>query len=335
MMAERSRMPVVWYVVVLVLSGWAGLWCGRAWGTPPTIQVCQACENQSPNGALFSGTRATAKATFTSHTYPIKKEEIWVNDTRRFIWEPNCNAAPSKVCVPYSTTAWADGTTLTVTAKCWTRERTEPFVATNSVPQAWNKSYSMGRVDFAYGAYLAEEAYTWCVLMNHCGIWSVSDPASTIVGQDGAWGGRLLNPTVAYFGTHGCSFPDDGCPGCGFVDCRPERNAVPECSVASATGAKQAAGVPHFNFVFVDACGSSESDWLYNAFKTTAYMGWAGDCGDTEEYARWTDALWHGFHEMWPYYTAIYFAYEYEPNVSNGMPMGDLLYRVHLVYPSV
>jgi len=318
--------------IVLALAVASGVQPSPAWATLPTVTACQECSNWPAGTVTFSGTIAQASAHFVAGTYRITREEIWINSTRIWwkteTWNP-CSGyyIPVYWCQPYSTTAWAPGTALVATAKCWTADGQGPFTATSFTAHAYNNGYSMGNTDLNFAQLMADNI-KMCLTqwMNHSATSTTTDTAVDIVGSSQVPGGHVLPCTVFYAWTHGHTTE--------FADC-PNGNWVTDLKVQAAVAVKASQGMPRLNFVFIDACHTGESQALYHAFGSAPYVGWSGCVPDDSEYANWTEYFWIDLSCQGTIAHALDYAFSEEPGVTGSVSYGNQAYHVHWVAPAV
>ncbi len=338
MMQERKYRNLWCCTIVLALAVIFGTQPSPAWATPPTVTACQGGVNEADS--QISGSGACAIGTFTTGTSRITHEEIWINNTR--IWYADATplpcggwSIPGVWCAGYSTTAWYDGSSLVVTAKCWTEDGLGPFTAPSSPAYAYNKGYLMRNQSLYYGSAMLSSVNPKLDQMDHSTYCTGTYSWTDIVGSAGNWGGHLLANTVAFFYTHGGTDKKTGAVCDVLLDCLDHTDNVC-CApyIANATNEKTTEHFPYFNFVHVNACYSGDST-LFGAFHTTSYLGWTGWANDSQQNYNWTNAFWSGLSGQMHVAEARYYAFTVESTIDNDSGWGNQSYKVYRVTPAV
>jgi hypothetical protein len=346
MLHPRTR-RLVFLGAALILAGLLLKQVAPAWITPAGCNVHGTCPNNSGDlgkwctivdGSLYSGTSASIHGKWTGGSGdPLKKVELWVNGVRRYyktwssgypdVW-PAGTGCTSWLAVPFSTTQFADGATLTLKAKLWTKNNVYKE-ATDDAHNSWNRAYVLQNRDLGRAETICNHSNSKCSSMNHTSPGPYdSDDVQDIVGSAGNWGGRLKLFSVFHAYTHG----DSG----NFGDCYAPCDETEDCNVARleaqmAVNAKEDANKPDYNFVFLDSCYSASTAW-FDAFDTTSYLGWVGLSYDTEQYENWIKAFWDGLATKKTVAQARAYAFSQEGSITNDSGLGNQGYRVHRTY---
>jgi hypothetical protein len=346
--------------VVLISLGASGL-----------VHVCRACDPPSPptahirgrgtntsrelpkwcipvvdenDGAKYSGTVAYAVAKFTGGTGdPIKKVEVLVNGTSRYtqewssgypsVYPDGISCDTAWLWVPLSTTQYNHGSTLTLKAKVWTRDG-QYAQDTDTDHTVWNKAYVLDCQDVVRATANCAYADSKLEAMNHLSPGPYdSDDDVTITGDASiGWGGRLRDPSVFYGCTHGDEqqsyFGDSFCP-CGETeDCHCEYMSVSMAMSAKDNDPRR----PNYNFVFLDACYSSDTGIWYGSFDTTSFLGWVGPTNSLWKYENWVNKFWDGLAMQKSVAGARSYAHSMQTGIYNDSTRGSTGYKVHKKY---
>ncbi len=101
--------------------------------------------------------------------------------------------------------------------------------------------------------------------------------------------------------------------------------------ITAAVGSKGATTCQH-NFVFLDACYSSDTAIWHNVFGTTSFLGWIGPTNSTATVQNWVNAFWDGLAMQKTVAQARAYADQQQSGVTNDSARGSTSYKVHLTY---
>ena len=311
-----------------------------AWPT----EVVGDAENKSVNQVYFSGTNAYIGGHWKS-PQGLKTTELWVNGICRYRhqWNPPYpttvplppNDAEGNYCwMPFSTTQWADDTTLTLKATGYTPNgiKTEDIDTTH---RTWNRAYIFYSPDLSYLSTRAGYASSFFSAANHFKVGPVSSAtAEQIIGQipqySGFHGGSHGNG-LGIFDTYYHS----GDPWCD-ERCVDQKEGDTEISDAIALK-DQAPALCWYNFVFLDACASAmpPDSYLISWFGSQSAIGWTGNMNGTTPFRTFAQALYSNLGGQMMLSEAAFAASQTSGLSSDNYAFLGGSYYVHRTYTSL
>ena len=302
-------------VVVLAVLSLVAAAAQCAGASPPSAAVKGRAVNDSndlpgwcgigpagpgPDGMDWSGTVAYCIGKWAGGTGdPIRKVELWVNGLRRYRREWTSDyplvypdALPCDTAwkwVIFSTTQFANNSTLTLDARVWTRDG-QYDQAIDTQHTAWNRAWVGVCPQNEYWVTRAGYALSFFLGANHgaAAVWTTK-PAGAILGMIPLYSCFHFTGHGTGYGFHDCLFR----AGDDYSDEHAVEQVSSDPEISNAVALKDGE-YPAYNFVFLDTCLSAVNATLKNAFGTKSFIGWTGTMDGTPPYQTFVETFYSG-----------------------------------------